>query len=103
LAARSAGGSAFDALENTPARINLTPIMDYATGQAAQNAGPASASSSAFLPATGRAPTCRTFVAAPKTELAAAWREIPRDGVAVMAARLWMGFFWHILDALDTG
>jgi hypothetical protein len=39
LAARSAGGSAFDALENSPARINLTPIMDYATGQAAQNAG----------------------------------------------------------------
>ena len=53
------------------------------------------------MPATRRALTCRTFVAAPKTELAAAWREIPRDGVAVMAERLRMGLFWRILDALD--
>jgi hypothetical protein len=30
-------------------------------------------------------PTCLIFAAAPKTELAAAWREMPREGVAIMA------------------
>ena len=39
MAARSAGGSAFDALDNSPAQIGLRPVMDYATEQAAQNAG----------------------------------------------------------------
>ena len=32
---------------------------------------------------------------------AAAWREMPRDGVAIMADRPLVRFFWRVLDALD--
>jgi hypothetical protein len=38
-AMRAGGGSMFEALEKSPAQIDLTPISDYATSQAAQNAG----------------------------------------------------------------
>jgi len=38
-ATRAAGGTAFDALATSPARVNMQPVVDYATGQAAQNAG----------------------------------------------------------------
>ncbi|HEX3862095.1 MAG TPA: hypothetical protein VHY35_10430 [Stellaceae bacterium] len=38
-ATRAAQGGAFDALDNSPAVIDLRPIMDYATEQAAKNAG----------------------------------------------------------------
>jgi hypothetical protein len=36
---RDAAGSMFDALDTSPAHIDLTPAMDYATKQAASNAG----------------------------------------------------------------
>ena len=32
---------------------------------------------------------------------AAAWREMPHDGVAIMADRPLVRFFWSVLDALD--
>jgi len=35
----AAGGAPYQALENSPAQINLQPSIDYATGLAAQNAG----------------------------------------------------------------
>jgi hypothetical protein len=38
-ATRAAGGSAFDALDASPAQVNLRPVMDYATEQAAKQAG----------------------------------------------------------------
>jgi hypothetical protein len=50
-----------------------------------------------FSLVTRRAPTCLTFAAAPKTDLAAAWREIPREGVANMAIRPLVRFFWRVL------
>ena len=36
---RNAAGSQFDALDNSPAHIDLTPVIDFATQQAASNAG----------------------------------------------------------------
>lgn len=39
VATRAAGGDAFSALETSPAQISMQPIMDYATEQAAKNAG----------------------------------------------------------------
>jgi hypothetical protein len=38
-AGRAAGGSMFDALQTSPGQANLRPVMDYATQQAASNAG----------------------------------------------------------------
>jgi hypothetical protein len=38
-AERAKGGSMFDALENSPAQINLRPMMDYTVSQAAKNPG----------------------------------------------------------------
>ena len=35
----AAGGAPYQALENSPAQMNLQPSIDYATGLAAQNAG----------------------------------------------------------------
>jgi hypothetical protein len=32
---------------------------------------------------------------------AAAWREMPRDGSAIMADRPLVRFFWRVLDWLD--
>jgi hypothetical protein len=32
---------------------------------------------------------------------AAAWREIPRDGSAIMADRPLVRFFWRVLDSVD--
>jgi hypothetical protein len=38
-AVRSAGGGQFDVLANNPARVDMQPVIDYATEQAAKTAG----------------------------------------------------------------
>lgn len=54
---RDIGTNAFDLLDSSPAQISLRPVMDYATTQAAQQAGPVGqayqAAANAFRSGTG--------------------------------------------------